>query len=196
MTEAERRVIEASAPWLMHMFEEPEVDWGAAKEPMHDLRDAVLALLAERAAPASPPPAPAVDVAGLEKAADEALIAVGRVAMMANTNGFDAVPGELKEAARKAIEALAAARKPKPALLTAEEALTMYAPAATRIAGLHIVLSAATERFVAAVEGLRRSIGHRSDCAINNGPALPVGECDCGGEHVSLSDIRALGRSA
>jgi hypothetical protein len=22
---------------------------------------------------------------------------------------------------------------------------------------------------------------HWSDCAVNNGPALPVGECDCGG---------------
>lgn len=24
---------------------------------------------------------------------------------------------------------------------------------------------------------------HWSDCAVNNGPALPVGECDCGGFH-------------
>lgn len=23
---------------------------------------------------------------------------------------------------------------------------------------------------------------HKSDCAVNNGPALPVGECDCGAE--------------
>lgn len=22
---------------------------------------------------------------------------------------------------------------------------------------------------------------HWSDCAVNNGPALPIGECDCGG---------------
>ena len=23
--------------------------------------------------------------------------------------------------------------------------------------------------------------GHWSDCAVNSGPALPIGECDCGG---------------
>ena len=31
---------------------------------------------------------------------------------------------------------------------------------------------------------------HWSDCAVNNGPALPVGECDCGG--LELADDAAL----
>ena len=31
--------------------------------------------------------------------------------------------------------------------------------------------------------------GHWSDCAVHNGPAFPVGECDCGGLELT-SDLR------
>jgi hypothetical protein len=52
-------------------------------------------------------------------------------------------------------------------------------------------------QFVPRPNADRRPAAHWSSCAVNNGPALPVGPCDCGGyqsdtapaEYIAPKDI-------
>lgn len=201
MTEAEKRVIEAAADVLRY-FSPTSPDYCVG---VRNLRDAVDALRIERAAPCSPPPAPAVDVAGLV-AAEKALKVASDACVKAYERWRDAKPEDrprekvrLNEeeatyyAAHHALdEALAAARKPKPALLTAEEACEIYVGDDGIPFGgqafeepMQAVLSAATERFVAAVEA-----GRRFHTTIAGAPGEMVERQD--GLYVLVSDIRAL----
>ena len=49
-----------------------------------------------------------------------------------------------------------------------------------RPATLEKFIEVATEAYKA-IEQHRKETAHYSDCAVNNGPALPVGPCNCGG---------------
>lgn len=158
MTEAEKRVIERARTWIEDIQGEGydrENMIPYTRPTLIDLLDAASALLAERAAPASPPPAPAVDVAGLEREVVEIEREIAAV-LRANPKSPYTQLADLRRRLLAADETLAAARKPKPALLTVDECKQMWIELRCADdkeiveAFSEAVLSAATERFVAA----------------------------------------------
>lgn len=149
-SEAERRVIEAAKKWRDWLDMPPGITWATASEQVIAVRDAVDALLAERARPT--PPAPAVEIAELERKVAEANEIVADLVARHRDLRWS-VDDSLKltdalNARRVAKDAIAAARRPQgPVLLTAEEAREIYlAHQGGTLDSLDLVLTAAHAR--------------------------------------------------